>query len=197
MHELTVPDRLRLPLQFEVAPLLTEAEAISSAAWVPHFNKRVHEGTWCGVTLRGPGGEAHRIYPDPTGQLPVADTPLLAHCPAAAAALSTLRCPVLIARFLDLGPGSTIHPHHDEGLGYDAGTVRLHVPLSGGPDVTFQLDGVPVAMAPGDCWYLDFRRPHAAANGSDRRRIHLVLDCRVDDWLTGLFARALAPSSGA
>ena len=102
-----------------------------------------------------------------------------------------MRCPVLIARFLALGPGARILAHHDEGLGFDAGTARLHVPLASAPEVTFELDGVPVAMAPGECWYLDFRRPHAAANSSAVRRIHLVVDCLVDPWLTSVFAEAL------
>jgi hypothetical protein len=189
---LEVPDRLRLGIRFDAGVMAAEAAALPAGAWIPHFNKMVHEGEWCGVSLRGPGGDARRIYPDPTDSQPVADTPALAACPEVARSLAALACPVRMARFLSLGPGSQIHPHNDEGLGFDAGSVRLHVPLQSTPEVTFELDGTPVPMAPGECWYLDLRRPHAAANRSASRRVHLVIDCRVDEWLTGVFADALA-----
>lgn len=194
--ELDVPDRMRLGLRFDPRPLAAEAEALPTSAWVPHFNKAVHEGEWAGVTLRGPDGDAGRIYPDPTDSRPVRDTPVLAACPASARLLAGLACGVAIARFLSLGPGARIRPHRDEGLGFDAGTVRLHLPLTTNQDVTFELDGTPVAMAPGECWYLDLRRPHAVTNRSTRRRIHLVVDCHVDVWLQAVFAEALADARG-
>lgn len=188
---LSVPDRLRLGLRFDADAIAAEIAEVSPASWIPHFNKVIHEGEWSGVTLRGPGGDAGRIYPDQTGTQPVADTPVLDGCPIVAKAIASLQCPVLIARFLSLGPGSVLHPHSDEGLGFDAGTVRLHVPVVSDPEVTFELGGSPVTMALGECWYLDLRKPHSASNGSGRQRVHLVLDCRVDQWLTAVFAQAL------
>ncbi|MGO9910433.1 MAG: hypothetical protein ACLPQS_04610 [Acidimicrobiales bacterium] len=98
-----VPDRLRLGIQFDPAPLAAEVDALPTLAWIPHFNKAVHEGEWSGVTLRGPDGDARRIYPDPTGTRPISDTAMLASCTATRQLLSGLRCPVLIARFLALG----------------------------------------------------------------------------------------------
>jgi len=189
---LTVPDRLRLGLQFDADSIASEMEELSPAAWIPHFNKAIHEGEWSGVTLRGPGGDGRRIYPDPTGIQPVADTSILDACPVVAKAIASMQCPVVIARFLSLGPGSVLRPHRDDGLGFDAGTVRLHVPVVSDPEVTFELGGSPVAMALGECWYLDFRQPHSARNRSGRRRVHLVLDCGVNQWLTAVFADALA-----
>jgi hypothetical protein len=187
----TVPDRLRLGLAFDPAPLADEIAALPRHAWVPHFNLAVHDGEWAGITLRGPEGDATRIYPDPTNALPVLDTPVLTACPAAAAVVGAFACPVLIARFLALGPGATIRPHHDDGLGFSDGTVRLHIPVVTAPGVTLDVDGRPVVMAPGECWYIDFRSTHAAANRSAVRRVHLVIDCAVDPWLTEVFVRAL------
>jgi Aspartyl/Asparaginyl beta-hydroxylase len=190
--QLQVPDRLLLALPFDAAAIATEAAAMPQAAWIPHFNLAVHDGGWFGITLRGPGGDASRIYPDPTGTMPVADTPMLARCPAVRRGLANLGCPVLIARFLSLEPGGHIRPHHDDGLSFLAGTVRLHVPILSAPEVTFELDGRPVAMGDGECWYLDFEKTHAASNRSSRRRIHLVIDCEVNAWLTDVFIGALA-----
>ncbi|MGO9196784.1 MAG: aspartyl/asparaginyl beta-hydroxylase domain-containing protein [Acidimicrobiales bacterium] len=186
-----VPDRLRLGLQFDPAPLAAEVEALPAGAWIPHFNKAVHEGEWSGVTLRGPDGDASRIYPDPTGTRPIRDTAMLSSCPATGQLLAGLRCPVVIARFLALGPGALIRPHQDEGLGFEAGTVRLHFPVVSAREVAFELAGSPVVMEPGECWYLDFRRTHAAANRSAQRRVHLVVDCTVDEWLTEVFREAV------
>lgn len=193
-----VPATLRVgALDVDPEPLAREAVAVEqSAPFVRHFNLAVHEGEWSGATLRGPDGDPRQIYPDPTGTKPIADSPLLAACPETAAFLARLRCPVQIARYLVLGPGSLIRPHNDEGLGFDAGIVRLHVPLVSAPEVCFELDGAPVPMAPGECWYLDFRLPHAVRNESQVRRIHLVVDCEVDDWLTDVFASAVAAAAG-
>ncbi|MCB0663602.1 MAG: aspartyl/asparaginyl beta-hydroxylase domain-containing protein, partial [Saprospiraceae bacterium] len=38
-------------------------------------------------------------------------------------------------------------------------------------------------MKPGEVWYADFNKPHYVNNPSDRERIHLVLDCKPNDWL--------------
>ena len=54
------------------------------------------------------------------------------------------------------------------------------------------LNGVPVHMGVGECWYLNVNLAHRAANRSPIRRVHLVLDCRVNDWLTELFDEAVA-----
>jgi len=41
-------------------------------------------------------------------------------------------------------------------------------------------------MAEGECWYLDFNLPHYVDNRSSDDRIHLVVDCHVNDWVTSL-----------
>jgi hypothetical protein len=46
-------------------------------------------------------------------------------------------------------------------------------------------------MALGECWYLDLRLTHRAANRSSVRRVHLVIDCKVNPWLEGLFNDSL------
>jgi hypothetical protein len=198
-HPLTVPvpEVLRLPLEFDAVAMAADLQALPDQVWIPHFNKAIHAGEWSGAALRSIGGDPTRIYPDPTGTMDFADTALLAACPAIGRALSVLRCPLTTVRLLALGPGSEIRPHHDDRLGYQDGNVRLHVPIVTGPGVEFSLAGRPVHMQVGECWYLDLRLPHGAANHSELRRVHLALDCQVNPWLEGVFQAALQATADA
>jgi hypothetical protein len=183
----------RLPWVFDASRLRADVEALGPDAWVPHFNTGYYEGDWSGVALRAVGGQVGRLYPDPTAQAAYADTPLLARCPYTAEVVATFRCPLLAARFLRLGPGSRIREHRDLNLGYEDGEVRIHVPVTSGPGVEFRLDRRPVPMAEGEAWYLDLNLPHGVVNSGPTARVHLVVDCVVDDWLDRVLAAALGP----
>jgi Aspartyl/Asparaginyl beta-hydroxylase len=178
-----VPDRVRLPLTFDVDALVPALARIDESDWEPHFNTQQYVGDWSGVALRTTVGSPLALYPDPTGD-EYADTPLLAASPELHDALARLECPLQTVRLLRLGAGATITSHRDHHLGYQHGEVRLHVPLMSGPDVTFWLDEVEVPMRPGECWYLDLTRMHRVTNSGATPRVHLVVDCKVDDWLT-------------
>ena len=188
--------RARLPLRFDASALLADALGLAADDWVPHFNTGNYEGDWSGAALRSVGGVARQLYPDPTAQASYADTPLLTRCPNAAAALATFRCPLLAVRFLRLGPGSSIREHRDYNLGFDDGEVRIHVPLSTGPDVEFRHDGERVDMAVGEAWYLDLNLRHSVVNRGDDPRIHLVVDCVVDGWLRSVLEPVLDVTPG-
>lgn len=186
-----IPDRLRIPLEFDVAGMASEVEALPKQVWIPHFNKAIHSGDWSGVALRSVGGDLTRIYPDPSGSMEFADTSMLALCPTVGRALPSLHCPLTTVRLLALGPGAEIREHRDDRLGYEDGEVRLHIPIVTAPGVDFTLGGRPVVMGLGECWYLDFRLTHRAANHSSVRRVHLVIDCKVNAWLEGIFNDSL------
>ena len=185
---MTVPDRLRLPIEFPVVAIAAEAAALPADAWVPHFNTSNYEGDWSVVPLRSVGGRSDHIYPDPTATAAFADTELLERCPHTKAAVAGVRCPTTAVRFLRLGPGATIREHRDLRLAFDDGEVRLHVPVVTSPEVEFILDGEPVPMQAGECWYLDLTQPHQVANRGTSARIHLVIDCVVDEWLSSVVA---------
>ncbi|MCY1022391.1 aspartyl/asparaginyl beta-hydroxylase domain-containing protein [Pyxidicoccus sp. MSG2] len=192
MPSSAVPDRLRLPFHFDAARLQEDLARLGPDIWVPHFNKRYYEGEWSGVPLRSIGGMEGRIYPDPTGRERYADTPLLARCPYFQEVLAAFQCPIGSARLLKLAAGAVIREHTDYNLGFEDGEVRLHIPIVTHPDVAFFLSGRRVVLQPGECWYLDFNLPHRVENPSDTDRVHLVLDCVVDDWLRAVFAQATA-----
>lgn len=175
----------RLPLRFPGDVLLSEAIVAASAHWTGHFNAGYHDGGWQGVSLRAIDGETTRLFSDPTRRGSVADTPLLKQCPAIQAALRQFQCPLREVRLLRLAPDSTIREHRDDDLRFDEGQARLHIPLITHPLVEFYVDGERVIMEAGECWYLDLARPHRVHNASPIERIHLVIDCEVNDWLRG------------
>lgn len=181
-----IADRVRLPLEFDLDGIISDTSALPEGSWVPHFNTDIYEGAWTGVALRSVNGSPTQLYPDPTAAGGFADTAILSTSPHLRDALGQFRCPLTSARLLALGAGAAIKTHSDYRLAHEDGEVRLHVPLITDPEVEFILDGRPVELAAGDCWYLNLNLPHSAANRSSRPRIHLVVDCIVNSWLDDL-----------
>jgi len=64
--------------------------------------------------------------------------------------------------------------------------LRMHIPVCTNADVDFFLDGHPIEMNEGECWYLDLSLPHWVKNRGATDRIHLVIDCELNDWLGDL-----------
>jgi len=182
MTAVTVPDRLLMPFRFDAEALAADALAFDEAQWERHFNTGYYEGDWSGVALRSTGGRIS-LYPDPNAPAGFSDTPLLAQCPNVRTALRSFECSLTSVRFLRLGSGARVREHRDYGLEFETGEARMHIPVISGPGVEFVLDSREIAMNPGDCWYVDVNRPHRVANPGNEPRIHLVIDCIVNDWL--------------
>lgn len=180
--------RVRLPLRLDAAAMEAEVGALPAECWTPHFNQAIYEGDWSGVALRSIAGAALALYPDPAATGDWEDTEQLAALPACAAAVAALECELTSVRLLRLGPGARIAEHRDLHLNHGDGELRLHVPISTNPGVTFLHEGEPVEMAPGEVWYLDLDRPHAVRNDGDSARVHLVADCVVGPWLDAQLA---------
>lgn len=188
---------LRLPLTFDADELLREVENITSDWWIRHFNRDGYVGNWSIAPLRGPAGEVHPIrmaHSDPTA-IDWADTPLLDLCPAIRRLISNLDCPVKSTRLMRLDSAAEILPHKDHKLGFEDGEVRLHVPIQTSPLVEFWITDQRVVMQPGEMWYLNVNLTHRVSNPSTTARIHLVIDCEVNDWMKTLFEAALAETS--
>jgi quercetin dioxygenase-like cupin family protein len=65
--------------------------------------------------------------------------------------------------------------------------VRLHIPITTNAQLEFYLNKQRVIMQEGECWFLNFNYPHAVNNLGKTDRIHLVMDCNVNDWLAVFF----------
>ena len=188
--EPVIPDAVKLPLRFDAVRMQADLTRIMAGEFVPHFNQAGYQGDWSAVPLRSIGGRADHIYPDPTAKNAFADTPLLARCACIQEVLGSLPCPHQAIRFLRLKAGSVIKEHRDHELGFEDGEVRLHIPVITNPDVEFILNQVRILMNEGECWYLNVNRPHRVANHGTSDRIHLVIDCVVNDWLRELLLTA-------
>jgi hypothetical protein len=191
----TIQPSLKLSFQFDARHLQSDLSQLTAPDFVPHFNTQYYEGAWNVAPLRSVGGAAKHIYPDPTKHDSFADTPHLARCPYVQKVLSTFECPKLAVRFLRLAPGSLIKEHKDFNLGFEDGEIRLHIPVVTNPEVEFVLEGKRIVMNEGECWYLNFNLPHRVANRGTTDRIHLVIDCVLNDWLRELLLRESAAAA--
>ena len=185
-----MPDAVKLPLRYDITRLQSDLARMVADEFVPHFNQAYYQGDWSAVPLRSVGGRTGHIYPDPTAKNAFADTPLLARCTYIPEVLATLHCPLQAVRFLRLKAGSIIKEHRDHELGFEDGEVRLHIPVITNPEVEFVLNQVRVVMNEGECWYLNVNQPHRVANRGAIDRIHLVIDCVVNDWLRDVLLTA-------
>ena len=174
------PDRVRLPLTFDARLLASDLGCLSCGQWVRHYVKANYDGDWSVLALRSPAGETHpirMIYADPTTRSFV-DTPLLGSCAYFRHVLDCFECPLRVVRLMRLTPGSRIKEHPDHVLGFEDGTVRVHIPVTTNDAVEFHLNRRRVVLEAGSAWYLRLSDPHSVANHGSTDRVHMVVDAK-------------------
>ena len=175
----------KLPLPFDAG--LTQSELLTvKENWLPHFNTAYYEGGWAGIALRSAEGKHTDIIPELMGDTKYSDTIYMIRFPSVIKLLSGLACPVMSVRFLNLQAGAIIKEHTDEGMYFEQQEVRLHFPVFTNSGVEFYVDSERVTMDVGDCWYMNAHLPHSVVNKGTTDRIHLVVDCKVNDWLKAM-----------
>jgi hypothetical protein len=180
-----LPDRLRLPFNFDPALLARDLEGLRAVGWIKHHVQQNYDGDWSVIALRGKAGATHpvmMIYSDPTCR-DFVDTPTLAACPYFRQVLDTFAAPLRAVRLMRLTAGSVIKEHTDHELSFEEGTVRIHVPVVTNAEVEFYLNRSRVVLEAGSSWYLRLSDPHSVANRGPADRIHMVIDAEVNDWL--------------
>jgi len=173
----------KLPLAFDAESLKADLERIPSGAWVAHFNRGYYEGEWKGLALRSTTGRANQLFTFAQETAEAADTPVLDACPYFRRVLAAFECHVHAARLLSLGPGAKILEHKDDFIGFEDGLIRIHIPVVTDARVEFFVEGRRLVLTEGEVWYVDFGLPHSVNNASDKERVHLVVDCRLNGWL--------------
>ncbi len=158
--------------------------------WSPHFNTYHYEGEWTVLPLRSPGGHKDTIIPDLMKEDLYENTPLMEVCPAVEQLLAGFQCPIGAVRLLNLKSGAIIKEHRDLDLAFEHGEARLHIPIYTNEQVEFWVQQERIRMEVGECWYINANLPHRVANYGPTDRIHLVIDCTVNDWLREIFERA-------
>ncbi|NOW95614.1 aspartyl/asparaginyl beta-hydroxylase domain-containing protein [Mucilaginibacter sp. SG564] len=173
----------RLSLPFDLKAMQAEIAQLGHQ-WQAHFNTSYYEGSWTALALRSPGGSHTNITPDLMTDADFRDTPLMPHFPSVSKLISTLDCPVMAVRFLKLEAGAVIKQHRDNELAFEKGEARLHFPVITNPQVLFYIEDERVPLQEGEAWYINANLPHRVSNEGQTDRIHLVVDCTVNDWLS-------------
>ncbi len=180
---------MKLPFLFDAERLQADAAQFGNSEWIPHFNIHNYEGEWSVVALRAVKGSNMPIYPDPNAPEGYVSTQMMARCNYVPDLLKSFQCELQTVRFLKLAAGSNIRRHRDYDLGLEDGFVRIHIPVVTNDDVDFVLDGEPLSLREGETWYLNVNFYHSVNNNGKTDRIHLVIDCVVNDWLRSLFEK--------
>ena len=175
----------KLPLAFDLPNMRAELITVNSK-WQPHINTFHYTGAWDVLPLRSPGGDHKNPVPDLLGQVEFTDTIYMHQFPSVKKVTSLLQCPVMAVRFLNLKAGAIIKQHRDAELSFENGEARLHFPVITNPLVEFYCEDERISLEEGECWYLNANLPHRVSNHSGSDRIHLVIDCKVNDWLSQL-----------
>lgn len=176
----------KLPIEIDLKTVKEDLARLVAEDWTPHFNTQYYEGDWSGAALRAAAGAHVPLYADPTAESYV-DTELLTRCPAVTSVLTKFHCETETVRFLRLGPGAVIRDHRDYKLSLEDGLARVHIPIKTSSKVEFYLDGELLDMKEGEAWYLNFNLYHSVRNNGDEERVHLVIDCVVNDWFRQFF----------
>ena len=95
---------------------------------------------------------------------------------------------VTLVRILRLAAGNIVKEHCDPTLGLEVpkSVIRLTIPILNGDGVVFYLNGEPVPMLPGECWYMRLSDPHSVVNSSSEDRINLTIDMIPNDWVKSM-----------
>lgn len=176
-------DAIKLPFQFDAAIIKKELAQFSDSDFTDIYNPSVALNTlWLKHFIVPKGGpdEPIKFYPNEA----------LKKCPHMLSIFNKFQCQTETFRVHTLDPGASIKPHIDSGYSFEHGKVRLHIPIQTNEKVEMLIQGSPVKMKAGECWYCNFNEIHEVHNHSDEPRVHLILDCLVNDWLEGIFNAA-------
>lgn len=186
---------LQLKQLFDVKKMQDEVTQLEGQLWKLHYNTKYYEGNWSILPLRSIGGSVDNIIAVHSTASENANvyqnTPLLNQCTYLKSVLDFFECEKTSARLMKLHSGAVIKEHRDQEMSYEEGEARIHVPIFTNPGVEFFVDDERIIMQEGECWYLNLSLKHRVNNFGDTDRVHLVIDCKVNDWMRNLFADPL------
>lgn len=182
---------LQLQNKFDTEAMQAETAMLAKEYWKAHYNTRHYEGGWNIIPLRSINGETDNIlsvHNDVNSKPVYKDTPLLSQCPYLSSVLDFFKCEKTAARLMKLEAGAIIKEHTDHQMNFEEGEVRFHIPVQTNDQVDFFILDEKIPLQEGECWYLNLSLRHRVTNGGSSDRIHLVIDCLVNDWVKEQFA---------
>jgi mannose-6-phosphate isomerase-like protein (cupin superfamily) len=179
-----------LPIQYDTVSLQKEVQLALTEKWKAHFNQLYYEGEWNVLTLKAPGGNVENIFAEQMSFGEFEETAFMQLFPTVKHLLKQFECETNSVRFLNLKAGASIKKHRDNDLAFEKGEARIHLPVFTNEAVEFYIDDELIKMQEGEAWYINANLPHAVNNFGSTDRIHLVIDCKVNDWLKQWFERS-------
>jgi hypothetical protein len=166
---------------FSVPKLRADLRSARRSEWLPVLPGESRTG-WRGAALRSHDGKATTLDYGASNR----DTPLMQELPYLREVVNFFQCELRRVRLLTQLPGAFIGEHTDISAQEAMLEARLHVPIVTNKSVKFRVGGQDIFMRPGELWYIDVSQPHSAANQGRTARVHLVVDCVMNDWLQRL-----------
>jgi hypothetical protein len=146
---------------------------------------RYHDRGWSAIGLVSHEGNPHELRWLPGEYV---KTPVLTLAPYLESIIDSFQCEKQRIMLMALQPGKNIYWHYDATESIDTNiNARLHIPIITNPGVQFQISHEDQIWRSGELWYGDFSFPHRLRNGGGAGRIHLVLDLKINDYVTSLF----------
>lgn len=178
---------LKTPFHFDSEQMQAEMNHLSEQYWKEHYNKAHYQGDWSILPLRAIDGDASNICSiQADAGMVYKDTALLELCPFLGSVIDSFPCEKTAVRLMKLNAGALIKEHTDQDMHMEAGEARLHIPVQTNPDVAFYIQDERIPMMEGECWYLNLSLPHRVHNAGSTDRVHLVIDCLVNDWVASV-----------
>jgi hypothetical protein len=186
---------IKLRLEFDGRRLQDDLRRVLDDEWIAHpygeLGGTFQKGVYHVAALLTEGGAKENITPVvPASQeartSPVRATPLLERSPYFQEVLESFPCDFNIARLLSMEPGLLLKKHVDRVRSRSYQLARLHIPILTNPKARLFAHGRWIQPQVGECWYLDSGLPHLVRNDGDERRVHLVMDCVVNDFINDL-----------
>jgi hypothetical protein len=156
-------------------------------AWSENYSK-YHSGGWKTAALFNASGDSKDNDLEDCSPVP---TELADRLPLLRSFLEVMDLELMWARILKLEPGACLWEHTDYGAPHlkRAPRLRLHIPLQTDEAAVIVLPSHVFHLKRGFVWKLcpDETR-HGACNDGTEDRIHVIVDCYVDDRLRSLLA---------
>ncbi|MEP7142044.1 MAG: aspartyl/asparaginyl beta-hydroxylase domain-containing protein [Ferruginibacter sp.] len=175
---------------FDVQQMQQEVQGLQQALWKPHYNEKQYEGSWTTLPLRSINGSVENSISIHASSLQknmaYKDTSLLNECPYLQSVITFFDCEKMSVRLMNLEAGAFIKEHTDHEMCFEEGEARFHIPISSNNGIEFFIEGEKIPMKEGECWYLNLSLKHHVINLGNTSRIHLVIDCKVNDWIKNL-----------
>ncbi len=177
----------QLKQRFDVKLMQEEVEKLESGLWHAHYNTYHYEGGWTTLPLRSINGSIENSISIQASSLQknmaFKNTSLLDVCPYLNSVISFFECEKMSVRLMNLNAGAIIKEHRDYDMNFEKGEARFHIPIQTNAGVHFFIEDEKIPMNEGECWYLNLSLKHKVKNCSDENRIHLVIDCKVNQWI--------------